>query len=213
VYAAELLTTTNWMAGRRGSVSNLIRSELDSGYKLSIITFNHDLLIENALATLSSRKYGHAWCMRHAYGLGGDTGTCSVPNEPSYEYSCPGEPESHVPIYKIHGSLNWVFRTLREYPSAEFARNDRKLLIWKNVTLPPWVNTLGGGSSRRDWYLCPSLSLLYMRSTASSMESSNDSLRAPVLINPDPAAHAALWDVLRPRHVHHFHDIRDFLDS
>ena len=52
LYAAELLETTNWMMGRKGSLSKVIRAELDAGRRLSIITFNHDLLIENALASL-----------------------------------------------------------------------------------------------------------------------------------------------------------------
>lgn len=41
----------------------------------------------------------------------------------------------------------------------------------------------------------------------------NSALRHPVLINPDPQAAAALWDVLRPERVLHYSDAYAFLDA
>jgi hypothetical protein len=249
LYAAELLTTTNWMAGRAGSLARLLKAELNSGNRVSIVTFNHDLLAENALDSLSVHRYGHVLCLRHAYGLG-DIDTCRVKGDPVYSFECPGDEEQHVPIYKMHGSLNWVFRTLRAHPSLEFARKDRAFMVWNNKVIPPDVRILSG--KRRDWYLWPlvippiyekhafihgRLRKVWDQGAAALMEAdrvifygysfpnadlharyffqgashANEALRSPVLVNPDPAAHAALWATLRPREVQHFNDVEDLL--
>lgn len=127
-YAAELLTTTNWMMGRAGSVKKLIEREVRRPGELSIITFNHDLLIENALSLMAPRLFGHPWCLPHAYGLKSALSPISNAGG-TFDLSCPGNPASHIPIFKLHGSVNWVFKTLRQYPPVAFARRERELLI------------------------------------------------------------------------------------
>ncbi len=251
LYATELLTTTNWMAGRRGALSKLMRAELDAGNRLSVITFNHDLLIENALAGMSANRYGRVWCLSHAYHLGSIEGTVSIPGAAQYDDDCPGRRKEHVPIYKLHGSLNWVFRTLRAYPPTDFAKQARKVMIWNNVQIPAEDNKLSQNAGR-DWYLWPLVvppvyekqgfifgklrpvwdaagdalagadrvifwgysfpaADVHARYFFQGAAQGNESLRAPILINPDPTAHAALWEVVRPHSVQHFRDVRDFL--
>jgi hypothetical protein len=251
LYSAELLTTTNWLAGRKGSLSKLIRRELDAGHRLKVITFNHDLLIENALATLPQR-HGFAWCISHAYSLGSQLERIAILDQPRYASDCPGHRAAHVPIYKLHGSLNWVFRTRGEHPTADFARTSakRKLFLFDNIQIPADSRRVAGG--QRGWYIWPLVvppvyekhgfifgrlrsvweaaagalneadrvifwgysfpaADLHARYFFQGAAQRNESLRAPVLINPDPSAHAALWATLRPRQVRHFQDIVDYL--
>lgn len=161
LYNSELLTTTNWMVGRNGVIRRLIQREL-SDSDVSVITFNHDLLIENALATLPLSRYPGAWCLDHAYGLSNDVDVISDPTD-SYSLDCPGHREQHIPIYKMHGSCNWVYRTRNEYPSAPVARGTRSLFLWTNKEIsqsthmdseePAGTTTRRGGRFR--WHMWP----------------------------------------------------------
>jgi hypothetical protein len=251
LYADELLTTTSWMTGRSGPIRKVIQAELKAGRRVCMVTFNHDLLIENALALMPSVRYGRVWCLRHAYGF--PEGTPGIANaSATFDYACPGGTDEHVPILKLHGSVNWVFRTLRSMPPAEASRRRRELLICTNRSLPPHIRRLRG--SGRRWYLW---SLIvppiyekhgYIRnelrdtweraasvlSTAgrvifwgysfpradpharylfqAAAQVNPSALRRPILINPDPEAHRALWNVLQPRHVEHYRDVRPFLE-
>jgi hypothetical protein len=148
LYSDELRQTTSWLDGRAGHIRALVQTELDRDRKVSVLTFNHDLLIENALSLLPSR-WGKAWCLRHVYGFGEKEIIAN--NEPRFDYECSGRPAEHVPILKLHGSMNWVFRTLREHPPEEVTRKDRELLIWTNRVLTPGVRRMGGPT--RDWYI------------------------------------------------------------
>jgi len=255
LYSDELLATTEWMSGKRsGPLRRVIEAELRRGYRLSIITFNHDLLIENALTRIPSRTFGNVWCMAHAYGLG--------PLEPirnradAFSMECPGGTAEHVPVYKLHGSVNWVFKTSRANPPAESTRRRRELLIWTNRVIRPrirhvnWTSPSGLGRGR--WYLWSLIvppiyekggfirhelkavwdgaagalegadrvvfwgysfprADIYSRYFFQRAANENPRLRAPVLINPDPAAHRELWTVLRPTAVEHYRDVRGYL--
>jgi hypothetical protein len=254
-YAAELLTTTNWMVGRRGTLTKVLRDALDTSARVTIVTFNHDLLVEDTLAGLP-RAYEGAWCLWHAYGGDPWGPPISVASEPVFELDCPGNTPHHVHVFKMHGSLNWVFKTSKVYPSSDFIRAGRTLELWNNTAPAPWTNRVimptKSGRGRTRWYLWPLVvppiyekqgfihgrlrdvwdeardALLgadrvvfwgysfpaadvHARYFFQAVAQTNDALRTPTLINPDPHAHAALWDILRPRHVHHYNDVRDFL--
>jgi hypothetical protein len=157
LYSDELLATTSWMSGRSGPLRQLIELELRRGYRLSIVTFNHDLLIENALVQVPSRTYGNVWCMSHAYGLG-DLETIDDPTSDTFSMDCPGDRARHIPVYKLHGSVNWVFKTLRANPPSEASRRRRELLIWINRVIRPRVRNVtwptgSGRGGRGSWYL------------------------------------------------------------
>jgi hypothetical protein len=156
LYNAELLMTSNWMVGRNGVIRRLIQQELRAG-RLSIITFNHDLLIENALATLSPSRYRGAWCFRHVYGVR-TTMEPILDDSEAYDLTCPGDRDRHVALFKMHGSCNWVYRTRNEYPSAQVARGDRTLYLWINKQLSQSTHMGRAGSERRgrgSWYMWP----------------------------------------------------------
>jgi hypothetical protein len=252
LYSDELLTTTNWMVGRDASIKRLLNSARAGRRRVTVVTFNHDLLVENALSQMSARRHGNVWCLKHCYGVGIHD-TCSSQAFDTFDYECPGGPEDHVPILKLHGSINWVFRAVAAYPPADFARRKRKLFLWNNRELPPEVNRLHYEKSR-DWYLWPlivppiyekhglirnELEGVWSRADAALRDcskvvfwgysfpradlharyffqaaaQSNAALREPVFINPDPAAHSELCQVLAPGKVSYYHDVTDYLND
>ena len=154
-YAAELLTTTNWMMGRSGSIKKLLERELRRPSSLSIVTFNHDLLIENALSLMAPRLFGQPWCLKHAYGITPSLAPVANKDSATFNRDCPGNTKTHIPIYKLHGSVNWVFRTLRKYPPPNFAARDRGLALWYNTEISPWVERVSSRKGRKSWYLWP----------------------------------------------------------
>ena len=154
LYNNELLDTTNWMVGRSGMIKRLIQRELTTYGRVSVVTFNHDLLIENALATIPSSRYGNVWCFRHCYGLPETMRRISNAT-PRFEVDCPGAPDRHVPVFKMHGSCNWVYRTRNAYPSSQVARGNRELLLWDNKEIASSATKVGAAAGRRPWYMWP----------------------------------------------------------
>ncbi len=131
--------------GRGGRVKN--------GRRISIATFNHDLLIENALSCLSSRRYGSAWCLEHAYPFADRKPTIVANWLPRFDLDCPGVREDHVPIYKLHGSLNWVFTTIGQHPPPSIADRPRKISILENSVGIEGKPTIKPG--KRKLYISP----------------------------------------------------------
>jgi hypothetical protein len=153
LYNSELLTTTNWMIARNGVMRRFLQSALNDG-RTSVITFNHDLLIENALASLPRGRSSGTWCFRHTYGWPSPIDRINDPS-PTWDEECPGHRERHVPILKLHGSCNWVYRTRNPYPSAQVARGDRKLMLWMNRRLSQATTVQWGEGGRSRWYMWP----------------------------------------------------------
>lgn len=157
LYQSELLSTTNWMIGRRGKLRQLIQAELASGARLSILTFNHDLLAENALDLLRMPSFNGCWCVQHVYGLGGMEFISS--REEAFDTTCPGCSEALVRILKLHGSMNWVFRTRDPDPPRDVGtsrgRRKRKLYLWTNKRLPERPGSKLITEKGRNWYLWP----------------------------------------------------------
>jgi hypothetical protein len=155
LYQAELLKTTNWMIGRSGMLRKLIQSELKAGAKVTILTFNHDLLVENALERLPRRQFPGVWCLEHVYGLDYHENVSS--RDESFQDGCSGCEDSLVRVLKLHGSLNWVFRTRDPDPPGDLAKRkkNRKLFLWTNKKLPERPGAKLITSKGRNWYLWP----------------------------------------------------------
>jgi hypothetical protein len=160
LYQSELLSTTNWMIGRAGKLRRLVQSELDNGNELTILTFNHDLLAENALELLPKRrKYMGCWCIEHTYGLHGMKMIRS--EDDAFLDECPGCDGKLVRLLKLHGSLNWVFRTVDRDPPAGVLNptsqksKKRELFLWTNQRLPEQPGVKLKTKRGRDWYLWP----------------------------------------------------------
>jgi hypothetical protein len=156
LYQSELLSTTNWMIGRRGMLRRLLQAELGAGAKITILTFNHDLLAENALDLLP-QKFKSCWCMTHVYGLDGLEFISS--KEEAFHTACPGCGDNLVSVLKLHGSMNWVFRTRDPYPPTDVGtsrgRKKRKLYLWTNKRLPGRAGIKLHTAKGRNWYLWP----------------------------------------------------------
>ncbi len=155
LYAAELLTTTNWMVGRRGSLLRLMRQELEGGRSLSIVTFNHDLLVENALDQLPGRL-DHSFCVHHSYGLPDHSWCHDEATEEFDDDSCRGDGD--ISIFKMHGSVNWIYRTRNDTPPADIARPRRRrtLFVHSNKAIDPWDTTMTDElNGRREWSTWP----------------------------------------------------------
>jgi hypothetical protein len=117
MYANALTVTTRDLVGRsRSGVGALIRYMWRSKARdLTIVTFNQDLVIENALEeTIAMKTYSDLpWALEHCYETDfEDWWTSSVPNFTT------GAQDS-LRVLKLHGSLNWVYRAR----SAEDAKN------------------------------------------------------------------------------------------
>ena len=69
LYAWEVLRTTNWMIGKAGLIKRVLQKEIAADRSVSVITFNIDLLIENALERLSHSRPSASWGLEDAYGF------------------------------------------------------------------------------------------------------------------------------------------------
>jgi len=157
LYNRELLSTTNWLVGRkRGPIEKLLRLELSQpDVNLTVVTFNHDLLIESALSALPVRQFGQRFCLRHSYGRF-ESVTDSLQNRGAdmWEF-CSGGHAPVVSICKLHGSLNWVFATRDLTPSVNLAQAKRKKVYVLRHMRPRPDMRVDLPGSRRSYYLWP----------------------------------------------------------
>jgi hypothetical protein len=138
LYNRELLATTNWIIGRKkGTLLRLVRTSLDHGALSAIVTFNHDLLAESALQALPPRICGHRWCLRHGYGFeSGEVRTLRRTASTEVWPDCAAA-EVPIPVYKLHGSLNWLFATRNLDPSVNLARQKKVIYITRRTKPRP----------------------------------------------------------------------------
>lgn len=236
------------MIGKAGLLTRLIRAELQRGNSASLITFNVDLLAENALALLKTSRVSQPWSLVTGYGFEKPPDLIRSGREvfPSAQ-----EP-SGVLLLKMHGSVNWVFKHRDFYPPPNLVSKRRDFFIIADQRLAErrtvYVNPRGG----RDWYLFPlivppiyekhgfiRMHLQEVWDTASAMlrgasrvvffgysfpnadmharhffqqhAQGNPALQEPTIINPDPRAEDALWELLRPSRCLHYRDARSYL--
>jgi hypothetical protein len=122
IYAQVLRKTTNWMCSdsRKGApLGRLIQALAERDDDLSIITFNHDLVIENEI--FKRARLRKRWCLDQGYGTflssvptTAPTGR-GVPRFPVHDAACDhGRP---ITVYKLHGSLNWYVKMRGQTPA------------------------------------------------------------------------------------------------
>jgi hypothetical protein len=152
LYAWEVSETTNWMIGRSGPIKKVLQKEIFAGHNVSVVTFNIDMLIENALQELVHSRPGAPWCLQNAYGFSNPLRRATTEAE-SFDYD--GE-EVTIPLYKMHGSLNWVFRHRDFYPPADLVSRARQVWQLCGKRVAASRTTLHfGGSGRATWYGFP----------------------------------------------------------
>ena len=89
-------------------MTQMLQREIAAGNEVSIVTFNIDLLLENALERLAHSRPGAAWGLRDAYGFSSSPKPARGSDD-VYEWD--GHAPTRIPIYKMHGSVNSVFQT------------------------------------------------------------------------------------------------------
>ena len=84
----------------------------------SVITFNHDLVIENDI--FKRARLRHRWCLSEGYGTmeGGLGSLTSSATEPFDRHSPDCDHSRPISIHKLHGSLNWIFRLRSRRPTS-----------------------------------------------------------------------------------------------
>jgi hypothetical protein len=145
LFNAVLCNTTNWLSGdgnRNGVLDCLLVKEREGTEDLTVITFNQDLVVENAI--FRSLSPSSTWCLCGLYG--------DVPLQeawatkgslfPTHSDKCDHAPPCKV--LKLHGSLNWVIRLQGKEPDVSeliperredvFVHNLRELPLWLNLT-------------------------------------------------------------------------------
>lgn len=117
MYRRAIARTTNWLQhNSRSGVGALIRRVWSEADAITVVTFNQDLVIENALEIMSQTKtYARVpWDIETCYGM----------KFKEYLYSAQSgffrsaETKS-LQVLKLHGSLNWFYLAR----SAEDAKN------------------------------------------------------------------------------------------
>jgi hypothetical protein len=128
LYAAVLRTTTNWMhkdSYTGGPVGRLLNAAADSADRVDIITFNHDLVIENEI--FKRARLRGRWCIETSYGKFAagktflqSTGVSMFPmhSDSDCDHSRP------LVVHKMHGSLNWWIRTRSRDPTPGVLAGD-----------------------------------------------------------------------------------------
>lgn len=164
LYLRVIRDTTNWLCddGRTGTpVGRLLTEAAAVADEVTVVTFNHDLVIENEIhrrVTLRKR-----WCLDEGYG------TISASFDPLYP--APGSPmfpmhqdgtcDHNQPfrVLKLHGSLNWTVRINSTRPTANFLRGEGparlKLVTGRQVLGREIYVRSGGGKGRTQWKLWP----------------------------------------------------------
>lgn len=158
LYSWEITATTNWMMGKPGLMKKMIQGEMKAGRRVSIVTFNVDLLAENALNCLDGGRPGAEWCLHTTYGFSLPRSNLRYGGR-GYESTFGGDVKpSEISLYKMHGSVNWVFSHRDEHPPADLvSKKDRKFYVLTNEKLPQTSLKVKGEKDTRSWYLSPLL--------------------------------------------------------
>jgi hypothetical protein len=163
LYTRVLRDTTNWLCEDKragGPIGRLIAAACDQASKVNVVTFNHDLVIENEIVK-RARARGR-WCLEQGYGsvaskLQFMTGPDPFPaHGPACDHTRP------ISVLKLHGSLNWYLRIAGQRPTANmlsgtatppriYATRRRFVFGKLRYTLPPRPRARG----RRSWYTWP----------------------------------------------------------
>jgi len=111
ICAGVLRDTTNWICTdtrTEGPIGRLIAEAAQRARKVSVITFNHDLVIENEI--FKRARLRPRWCLELGYGnvvsrFKRFTKPASGSLFPDHSVDC--EHSRGIQLFKLHGSLNW----------------------------------------------------------------------------------------------------------
>jgi hypothetical protein len=165
LYVRVLRETTNWLCedGRNGApVGRLIAAAADASESVVVVTFNHDLVIENEIHRRPRLRA--RWCLDEGYGsFGSQLGrlTPAAPR-PLFPLHVDGgcDHARPVTILKMHGSLNWIVRLNAALPTArtlsgEAGTRDVHLLNARQLQARARIGRESAGRGRSVWYTWP----------------------------------------------------------
>lgn len=123
LYLRVLRDTTNWLCedGRRGApIGRLLAAAARVSSDLNVVTFNHDLVIENEIFRRVALR--NRWCIDSGYGAVGDSFDLLYPvaGASIFHVHSDGlcDHARSIRVLKLHGSLNWVVRLSGKRPKA-----------------------------------------------------------------------------------------------
>lgn len=153
LYAWEVIGTTQWMIGKSGLMKRVLEKESQVASKVSIITFNIDLLVENALERLAHARRGPTWGLGDAYGFAKPLKRAQSP-VPTFQY----DGSAAIRLFKMHGSVNWIFKTRDYHPPADLVSQSREVWQLVDKKLPTSrmrLESVKGSKGRSVWYAFP----------------------------------------------------------
>jgi hypothetical protein len=163
LYLRVLRETTNWLCadGRNGApVGRLIAREATSSDELTIITFNHDLVIENEVFRRVQLR--RRWCLDWGYGSVGEALNLVLPTGPMPTFPMHEEGQCDharpLRILKLHGSLNWVVRLASTRPTANYLTGHTgsgPVHLLPTRTITGRAREVRHGQGRTTWQLWP----------------------------------------------------------
>jgi len=149
----RLAWTTNVLAPTMGRslyriLCKWFREGLEGG-DIGIITFNYDLQIERTLDALQSKacwkRLGRLFAFPQSYHLDLAPGRVTRPPAGQDVFQADGLGEAHVPIVKLHGSLNWYSVHHSRTPSVPaMLRRNREVWVTPRKTIQPQMTLQRG---------------------------------------------------------------------
>lgn len=163
LYVRTIATTTNWLAegGREGApVGRVLALAADKADEVDVLTFNHDLVIENEI--FRRARLRNRWCLDYGYGSFRDelNFTPMPPGTPLFPLHEDGSC-SHtrgIRILKLHGSLNWFTRLNSQRPTARTLSGEagsREVLLNAGRKVVSRAMLTRRGAGRSSWYTWP----------------------------------------------------------
>ncbi len=154
LYASEITVTTNWMMGRSGLIKKVTRRSC-----------------AQAAGSASSASIATCWPRTRSACSAQSSGVRLVPDwclwlQEAIADTCrPGRrirrpvPQRRAsgrnPLYRMHGSINWVFKHRDRYPPADLVTKERELYLLNHQKLPQnRVLRIRPGAGR-PWYSFP----------------------------------------------------------
>lgn len=163
LYLRVLQETTNWLAddARSGApVGRLIANAADAADEVTVLTFNHDLNIENEIQRRARLR--QRWCLEEGYGtFSAELRPTSALGAPAavFQRHANGNCDHSRPIrvLKLHGSLNWVNRINSQRPTANFlaGSSNSPIHLLERRVITSRQTMLGAGGGRTRWLTWP----------------------------------------------------------
>jgi len=125
-------------------VNRIIHEAAQRATKISIITFNHDLVIENEI--FKRARLRKRWCLDEGYGSFGTSMTATAPRSrgvakfPVHDAGC--DHTRPITVYKLHGSLNWYVKMRGKTPTRSLltgGSGPKKIAVTRQRTLAAQV--------------------------------------------------------------------------